>query len=559
MELHENLYELGLSFGRDVFDDADGLRAALDDFLDEGAASTGDINLLVDAVRLGSFRWMLDTIDSGAEPMRAIESAGDLLARDRGSADVIGSRWAVAALGFAVGKVSDAEVGRHRTQGAVPPPQGQVPRPTSPPPTSPVPMSLVPPPMSPPGPPPTAVPGMSPGMSSGVSPAIPPQTPPFGLAAPATQFPAQQPPPPPQWSSQPAPGGPGQPPGTSSRQGKGLLPLLLGAGIGLVILAVVFGVLQLTGGDGGSEAGLDTPTSPTASDGPSDGPSEGPSEGSTGGSSGGSSDGPDLDFSAINQRYTALGTRVTTGQSDCVEGAVLSGQAEAISCTFPRGTLELTTYGTLDELKAARSREVSTDVGGRFAEDSFGVIFSLDTEATNPKLYWDSEGSLQSGLYRGSAAGVEVEELASVFRSVGSFIDYPARMTSPELIDFAQFWVRPNQCDRIQTLSPGEVEESLCKARREISVYVAQMATKKDLIAYRQIRMRDSRRDGLILSPPDWMFGTGAVEGRVADSYAEGDRILRYWDQTECLCYMEAYYPTADQDALIAWWESPKQ
>ncbi|WP_309647016.1 hypothetical protein [Nocardioides sp.] len=540
MELHENLYALGLSFGRDVFDDADGLRAALDDFLDEGAASTGDINLLVDAVRLGSFGWMLMTIDSGAEPSRAIESAGDLLARDRGSADIAGSRWAVAVLGFAVGRVTDTDVRRYRTQGAAPPPQGQAPPPTSP----------VPPTMSPSGPPPAAPAGMP------MSPAIPPQTPPFGIATPATQFP-QQPSVPPsmgQWSSPPPPGqsGPGTGAGKGAGKGKGLLPLLIGAGIGLVILAVVFGVVRFTGGDDEPRVGPgDDPSSGPSSDGPTDGPTDGTTDGVT--------EGPDLAFDAINQRYSALGTRVTTGQSDCVEGSALSGQAEAISCTFPRGTLDLTTYDTLDELQAARSRAVNTDVGGRYAEGSFGVIFSFDTESTSPTLYWDNEGSLQSGLYEGGTADVEVDELAEVYGSVGSFVDYPSRMSDPALVEFAQFWLRPNQCDRIQTLSPGELEESRCKARRQIVVYVAKMASKKDLIEYRQVRLRDSRRDGLILSPPDWMFGTGAVEGRVADSYADGDRVLRYWDQTACLCYMEAYYPTNDQDALIAWWESPKQ
>lgn len=112
MELHENLYELGLTSGRGVFDDADLLRAALDDYLDEAAASTGDINLLVDAVRLGAFRMMQTTIDSGAEPTRAVEAAGDMLARDRGSADVTAARWACAVLGFAVGKVSATDVRR---------------------------------------------------------------------------------------------------------------------------------------------------------------------------------------------------------------------------------------------------------------------------------------------------------------------------------------------------------------------------------------------------------------------------------------------------------------
>ena len=67
MELHDNLYALGLRLGREVFDDPESFRGALDDFLDEDAATTGDINLLVDAVRLGAFRSMTSMLDSGAE------------------------------------------------------------------------------------------------------------------------------------------------------------------------------------------------------------------------------------------------------------------------------------------------------------------------------------------------------------------------------------------------------------------------------------------------------------------------------------------------------------
>jgi hypothetical protein len=516
MELHENLYQLGLSFGRDVFDDADGLRAALDDFLDEGAASTGDINLLVDAVRLGSFRWMVSTIDSGAEPARAIESAGDLLARDRGSADVAGSRWACAVLGFAVGKVTDTDVRRYRTQGPPPPPQAQPPSTSpAPPPMTP---TMVPPPAAPTGP-------GAPGTQLAGQPAQDFSAPP--PAGPSYPAPPQAPV---AWSGQPTPPQP-------EKKKKGLLPLLIGAGIGLVILAVVFGVLQLTGDGEDPGAGPDDPGSSDTVE---------------------VTEPDDLDFAAINERYSALGNRVTTGQSGCVEGELLSGQTEALDCTFPQGTLTLTTYETLDELNAARARQVNTDVGGRYAEDLRGVFFSFAPEGASPTLYWDDTIAQQSGFYEASSADVEVAALASVFRSVGSQVKYPEGMTDPDLIDFADLWVRPNQCERIQTLARGELEESLCKARKQIQVYVGKMETKADLIAYRQTRLRDSRRDGLILNPPDWTYGDGPVEGRLADSYAEGDRVLRYWDLNACLCYMEAYYPTNDLTALTDWWTDPR-
>src|SRR5688572_21739153 len=127
MELHESLYALGLRLGREVFDDPDSFRGALDDFLDEDSATTGDINLLVDAVRLGAFSSMTSMIGSGAQVTAAVEEAGNRLARDRGSADVAGAQWACAVLGFAIGKVSDAEVRRYRTQHAAPQPPSQRP------------------------------------------------------------------------------------------------------------------------------------------------------------------------------------------------------------------------------------------------------------------------------------------------------------------------------------------------------------------------------------------------------------------------------------------------
>ncbi|MDP2775033.1 MAG: hypothetical protein Q8O61_15885, partial [Nocardioides sp.] len=129
MELHEHLAELVQSVGPQVLDDPDGFRAALDDFLDEGAASTGDINLLVDTVRLGAYGWMVNTISSGGEGARAVEAAGTILARDRGSRDVDSARWACAVLAFAVGKVGDADVRRYRTRSLteeIPPPAPRV-------------------------------------------------------------------------------------------------------------------------------------------------------------------------------------------------------------------------------------------------------------------------------------------------------------------------------------------------------------------------------------------------------------------------------------------------
>ena len=231
MELHENLYELGLTSGRGVFDDADLLRAALDDYLDEAAASTGDINLLVDAVRLGAFRMMQSTIDSGAEPTLAVESAGDMLARDRGSSDVTAARWACAVLGFAVGKVSATDVRRfdrtitQQRPPAYPPAVTQ--QPASP-------AQHVRPVQSPTGPPPGAPPSGPPGARPT---GRPPMSPPAGVQGYAGGYP---------------------PAATRST-----LPWILAAVAAVVAIALVGGLFAILAG--GDDDTADTATDPTSS------------------------------------------------------------------------------------------------------------------------------------------------------------------------------------------------------------------------------------------------------------------------------------------------------
>ncbi|MDP2773954.1 MAG: hypothetical protein Q8O61_10385 [Nocardioides sp.] len=222
MELHETLYELGLTSGRAVFDDADLLRAALDDYLDEGAASTGDINLLVDAVRLGAFRMMLTTIDSGAEPTRAVEAAGEVLARDRGTSDVGATRWACAVLGFAVGKVSATDVRRFDRSATQQ-------RPASPPPPS----TRAP-----------ATPPMPPTVSPALSPTGPPPVSPAYPAAYPSPYPSAYP-----------SGYPSSPQPTKKRN-----PWLVPSVVGVVLL-VVGGILAavLLAGDDKEKAGGDSP------------------------------------------------------------------------------------------------------------------------------------------------------------------------------------------------------------------------------------------------------------------------------------------------------------
>lgn len=110
MAVHDELRELAEAVGADVLADGEHFRAVLDDFLTEGAATRGEINLLVDAVRLGTVQRLMDQIEHGADLTRAIEALGAELARDRGTIEATSARWALGALGFALGRVSAEQV-----------------------------------------------------------------------------------------------------------------------------------------------------------------------------------------------------------------------------------------------------------------------------------------------------------------------------------------------------------------------------------------------------------------------------------------------------------------
>jgi hypothetical protein len=110
VDTHRALRQLVQTHGAGVLSDGDHLRGVLDDYFDELAISPGEINLLVDAVRLGAVEGLARLTDGGAPPEKALDVAGTRLARDRGGADITAARWACAMLGYALGRVPEALV-----------------------------------------------------------------------------------------------------------------------------------------------------------------------------------------------------------------------------------------------------------------------------------------------------------------------------------------------------------------------------------------------------------------------------------------------------------------
>lgn len=120
MEIHVALRDLVTRMGPAVIAEPSTIRGVLDDVLAEDAASTGDLNLLVDAVRLDSVGYLVRLLESGADPRIAVAMTGEKLARDRGETESQASTWACAVLGFALGLVGDDLVLSVRPSGAGP-------------------------------------------------------------------------------------------------------------------------------------------------------------------------------------------------------------------------------------------------------------------------------------------------------------------------------------------------------------------------------------------------------------------------------------------------------
>jgi hypothetical protein len=128
--LHDELAELRAEVGPQVFNDPVTFRAAFDDYIPEGSASTGEVSLLVGAISTGALQRLNDQLALGADPATSIAAQGDLLARDRGTSDSSGCRWALSVLAHATGAVPMTQV---LTRPSAPDSVSTVDRPSSPP------------------------------------------------------------------------------------------------------------------------------------------------------------------------------------------------------------------------------------------------------------------------------------------------------------------------------------------------------------------------------------------------------------------------------------------
>ncbi len=414
MELHESLQELADRLGPELFSDADSFRGALDDYVDEASASTGEVNLLVDAVRLGAFRSMTAMLDTGASADSAIVEAGARLARDRGSSEAAGAMWACAVLGYAVGRVSGPQLRMYaaqRTTRQPPPPALGGPANPAPPPP---PRSVGP--ASPPAPPWPSSGGARAPQTSSVDRPTHPRRPLPPPVAPAGALPP------------PVPGA--SPVGRGRR--RRVWPFVAAAAVVLLVLGVgIPTAILLSGGE----------------------PEEQPTE--------------TVALGEVADTYAELGEDVTAGVTECTVGDRADGETEALACVVEGGTLRLVTYDSEADLEDARDSELASAQGSILIRERQGVYYSFDpgvAAGDGPaRLYWDDESALQSAAL---APEEDLEDAAAalqeLFEATSPTLEGPDEVVDSDLSGFLDTF-NVSGCDRIPNQHDGVTESDECQ------------------------------------------------------------------------------------------------
>ena len=546
MSVHEALRTLVTRYGERTLDAADDLRATLDDFLEEGQATPGEINLLVDAVRLGAYHQMNSMLTHGADPQTAVEAAGARLAEDRGG-DQRSASWACATLGYAIGRVPEALVLAYRSQ----PPRGSV---GAPPPVT---DYGITPPVTDYGitPPQTVAPGPGPQQPTGHPSGV------YGFSGTptATQGPSYGPPAsPPQgpgtgaWQAQPAAGGPGS-------GGKRNLFIGIGAAVAAAAVVAVVAIVATSGDEEGNPQ-AETTTEPVD---PSDDVTT-PVD-----------DEEELDsqfaVSELSTSYSALGSEIAAGADSCGRVEPEEGQTELVTCSFSQLDVEFVTYADQAALDAARST-IQDDTASQTYElessktaDSGHFHMASDPTLDVTWMYWDSTSSLQSAYVTDTPEELPLEAAKAFFdqrRATDATRTFPepvAPFKAPALWEMAQDYVGDQvKGNKVTGCSKADVYDGDLEAVSCVDGdYTVFFYAKESVDALESERADVS--DGSVSDVPwNWFAGKESdypTSGRLIKKRVEGDAVV-YWDDLGLLGTGYIYGPGDKFPPAEAYWES---
>jgi hypothetical protein len=527
VSVHEELRTLVNRYGNRVLDAADDLRATLDDFLEVGQATPGEINLLVDAVRLGAYQQLLSMLAHGADPRAAVEGAGARLAEDRGGEQRSAS-WACATLGYAVGRVPEAVVLSYLAQQpsrgsvAAPPP---VPGQYGPNPAQTASGTGVPPPQPP---------------HAGQPPAYAPSA-----ASAPTQAPGYAP-----AAAPSGAGNPWEPPAPPASGAGSRRNVLIGAGAAVAALAVVgvVAAVVLGGGDEPQGADASTTTTPTQTVETFD-PTFSPEE--------------------LTESYSALGEKVGEGADSCERSEPEDGQSELVRCTYSQLEVLFATYVDESALEDARSGIEEEATAQTYEidtakEDDSGTWHRVsDPTLDETWMYWDSTDALQSAYVSDTTDDLPTRAADTFFDQRGAadatrvFPDPVAPFESAALWEMAQDYVGDQAGSRAvadcepSKLYEGDLESISC-TDGDYTMFFYLKDSIESLDAERETVGEGSVSD----TTWNWFRGKAAsypTSGRLIKTVVD-DQAVVYWDDTAQLLTGYIYGPTKKMKPVVNYW-----
>ncbi|UMG92991.1 hypothetical protein [Nocardioides sp. TF02-7] len=265
------------------------------------------------------------------------------------------------------------------------------------------------------------------------------------------------------------------------------------------------------------------------------------------------------DLEGVADRYANLAEDVTAGVTACelVEDTP-AGVTERLRCSLPEASLELTTFESADDLLAARTAVLDTEVGTISDVTADRAYFGFDPDnggtADPAVVYWDLAAARQSGHVVAATPDHPYEDLSADVAETGPVVGEPSEPAHPRLIRLLA-GLGIGDCSRIPTFGDGETEENLC-SRDGYDVYAAAFGTEAELLRYRvDVRSRQ-REDRVYTGSSVYCYSLdadpvcpsvegervlGRILGYVSEDGQEDESGVLYLDHVRCGCYVEVW------------------